>query len=738
MLFKQKKISVCIGMLCGSIAISASVQGQVIPPEYGQKIGDVVVSASLVGTELKDMTQNTSILTNEDIKNAPDQTIDQVFKNQSSVFLNDTPYFAKDMTGQSINVRGLGNQRTLVLIDGVPANNAMYGTVEWNRAPISAVEDVEFIRGGVSNLYGNMGMGGVVNITTKPISDNKGEVSASYGSYGTGNVAASKELAINDVLKIRVSADYFATDGYVVQPTISPATAYPNKKTTSVSANQAAPLLPGIGPASANAANYRLDGSLKLNSDTDAFFKMGSHNFTNLMGPGYSFLPKTMQQTTFSTGVSTRLSSNQRIDANAYYENGNLWQQNVTNSPPRSPYMSSNYENPFSTVGASAKYLQQFQNFVVDEVMLGVDGRQVAAQNLTNSFSAPSSTTSNQPGSMSSSAYAKGQQQFYGVMTQLKSKASFIPLQTTLTLREDQWQSQTPTYWMAGSNGVPGYTNIPNQTVYKFSPNLGFLLQATKELDFRAAAYQGFHAPGLNNTIRSYASSTSVSLSNPNLTPENMTGFEIGTDYRWNAGFIQVTGFSAQVQNAVYAPNVTQAQAYAAGCPVTVCTGANGQTFNLYGNNQNLQSQGLEVQAHHDLSTHWALDGTYTHTNTIITWTGAGVNTTLNPIGSQVGGVPQNMGYAAVTYTPFEKTSVSANIRYIGNSWMDTPHTLPVPSYAIIGLRANYQVSPQASVFASVVNLFNRTYITYNAATSQASYTLGQPQSVNVGARITF
>ena len=142
MMFQQKKISACVGMLFGSVVISASVQAQVIPPEYGQKIGDVVVSASLVGTELKDMTQNTSILTNEDIKNAPDQTIDQVFKNQSSVFLNDTPYYEKDVTAQSLNVRGLGNQRTLVLIDGVPANNAMYSTVEWNRAPLSAIEDV--------------------------------------------------------------------------------------------------------------------------------------------------------------------------------------------------------------------------------------------------------------------------------------------------------------------------------------------------------------------------------------------------------------------------------------------------------------------------------------------------------------------------------------------------------------------------------------------------------------------
>ena len=59
MMFQQKKISACVGMLFGSVVISASVQAQVIPPEYGQKIGDVVVSASLVGTELKDMTQNT-------------------------------------------------------------------------------------------------------------------------------------------------------------------------------------------------------------------------------------------------------------------------------------------------------------------------------------------------------------------------------------------------------------------------------------------------------------------------------------------------------------------------------------------------------------------------------------------------------------------------------------------------------------------------------------------------------
>ncbi len=201
MVLKQKKISACIGMLFGSMLISSGAQAQIAPPsDYDQKLADMVVTATKSGTTLKDMTQNTTILTKEELEIAPEQTIDQILKNQTSVFLNDQPYYEKDPTGQSINVRGLGNARTLVLIDGVPANDAMYGTVQWNLVPMSAIQDVEFIRGGVSSLYGNMGMGGVINITTKPISDDKGEVSGSIGSYATGTAAVSKEFAISDSL----------------------------------------------------------------------------------------------------------------------------------------------------------------------------------------------------------------------------------------------------------------------------------------------------------------------------------------------------------------------------------------------------------------------------------------------------------------------------------------------------------------------------------------------------------
>ena len=715
------------------LLVSQASAQSATPADYGQRIGDVVVSASRSGTELKDMTQNTSVITSEDIQNSPNQTVDQVLKNQSSVFLNDQPYYFKDPTSQSLNVRGLGNARTLVLIDGVPANDAMYGTIQWNLVPLSAVEDVELIRGGVSNLYGNMGMGGVVNITTKAISDNKGEISGSYGTWNTSNVAASKEFAVNEVLKLRISADAFNTSGYVQQATISPATTYPNGRTLQGATKaQAAPLQPSMGPETSKSSNVRMQGDLRLSADTTAFFNLGYHTMQNLPTGGYNFATKTSEETTFSGGVTTKLNANEKIQANAYYEWTSLWQQNVSQDPTYgannkvtvgTPYISSNYNNPYSTTGASAQYTRIIQDFAVDQIIASVDGRQVAASNLTNQL-----TTT---GANNGVSYAQGSQQFYGLMGQLKSKAGILPIQTTLSARLDQWNSQIPTYYVGGVNGAnPTYTNALNQTVYKFSPNLGVLYNATKELDFRAAAYQGFHAPGLNNQIRSYGTVTNYSAANPNLTPENMTGYEIGTDYRWNAGFVQVTAFNANLTNAIYAATATQTQiqAYCATCT----------SGNIYGNNQTLQSRGLEFQGHLDFNSKWAMDATYTHTNTILTWTGSGVSSVTNPLNSQIGGVPQNMGSAGITYIPFNKTSLNANIRYVGNSWMDTQHQLPVPAYATVGARINHELTPGTTVFMSVVNLFNRNYISYAAATSQTSYVIGQPQTITVGARVVF
>ena len=114
MKFKKNKLSVCIGMMFGSMCLSANAQ-IAPPPDYDQKLKSVTVTATRSGTPLDEIPLNTTILTKEALEVAPDQTIDQILKNVPGVVLNDTPYYQKDPTGQSINVRGLGNARTLVL-----------------------------------------------------------------------------------------------------------------------------------------------------------------------------------------------------------------------------------------------------------------------------------------------------------------------------------------------------------------------------------------------------------------------------------------------------------------------------------------------------------------------------------------------------------------------------------------------------------------------------------------------
>ena len=68
--------------------ILVRAQAQIAPPpNYDQKLGDLVVNATRSGTSLDEMPLNTTILTEEALEKSPDQTIDQVLKNVPGVFL---------------------------------------------------------------------------------------------------------------------------------------------------------------------------------------------------------------------------------------------------------------------------------------------------------------------------------------------------------------------------------------------------------------------------------------------------------------------------------------------------------------------------------------------------------------------------------------------------------------------------------------------------------------------------
>jgi len=98
----------------------------------------------------------------------------------------------------TVDLRGLGPQRTLVLINGerVPASSTT-GVVDLNTIPASLISRIEVVTGGASAVYGSDAMAGVVNFVLKD--DYEGaEVTMTYGAeLETGNAA---EFEINGLV----------------------------------------------------------------------------------------------------------------------------------------------------------------------------------------------------------------------------------------------------------------------------------------------------------------------------------------------------------------------------------------------------------------------------------------------------------------------------------------------------------------------------------------------------------
>ncbi|WP_396593514.1 TonB-dependent receptor plug domain-containing protein [Brevundimonas sp. R86498] len=135
-------------------------------------VDDIVVTA--VGTNIsgvKPVGSETVTLTREEIlrtgvSNVADavRTLPQV-RNLGDFREGGTQGSYNSQQGNAINLRGLGAQATLTLVDGhrLVATGAASNFTEANQVPLAAVERIEVIADGASALYGSDAVAGVVN-----------------------------------------------------------------------------------------------------------------------------------------------------------------------------------------------------------------------------------------------------------------------------------------------------------------------------------------------------------------------------------------------------------------------------------------------------------------------------------------------------------------------------------------------------------------------------------------------
>ncbi|MDU4393742.1 MAG: TonB-dependent siderophore receptor [Acinetobacter ursingii] len=183
-----------------------------------------------------------SVITEEDLDRLPVvNDISEYVRKMPGVNLTGNSATGQRGNNRQIDIRGMGPENTLILIDGKPVNSRNSVRYGWrgerdtrgdsNWVPTDAIESIEVIRGPAAARYGSGAMGGVVNIKTKKVTN---EVHGSIEVY-TNQPENSKEGSthresfnlsgpiIKDVLSYRLFGNYAKTDSDA--PDINPLTA---------------------------------------------------------------------------------------------------------------------------------------------------------------------------------------------------------------------------------------------------------------------------------------------------------------------------------------------------------------------------------------------------------------------------------------------------------------------------------------------------------------------------------
>jgi len=174
-------------------------------PAGASQVQEVVVTGSRIPRANLESTSPMTILSAGEIKAEGVVNIETLLNNLPSVFAGQNSTVSNGATGEAtVDLRGLGPVRTLVLIDGKrlqagDPNAAAPGPApDLNFIPSALVERVDVLTGGASSEYGADAVAGVVNFIMKK--DFEGvQIDAQYGfdQHENGNTDASQFLAGN-------------------------------------------------------------------------------------------------------------------------------------------------------------------------------------------------------------------------------------------------------------------------------------------------------------------------------------------------------------------------------------------------------------------------------------------------------------------------------------------------------------------------------------------------------------
>ncbi|RUS67473.1 Ferric enterobactin receptor [Saezia sanguinis] len=188
--FSKSKVALLVSMLFAYPVYAQSTDINSDESNNSEQVaseGGSLETVRVIGTAEEEMRQSLgySVITAEDIeKRPPVNDISDIVRTMPGVNLTGSSASGQRGNNRQIEIRGMGPENTLILVDGKPVtsrNSVRYGwrgerdtRGDSNWVPASEIERIEVLRGPSAARYGSGAAGGVVNIITKRNTDKIG------------------------------------------------------------------------------------------------------------------------------------------------------------------------------------------------------------------------------------------------------------------------------------------------------------------------------------------------------------------------------------------------------------------------------------------------------------------------------------------------------------------------------------------------------------------------------------
>jgi len=194
-----------------ALIMSALTTAGVAAPALAQdNLGEIVVTGSRIKSANLETTTPVTQITAADVVTQGVNRIEDLVNQLPQAFAAQNVNIANGSNGTAtLNLRGLGSPRTLVLVDGrrLPYGSVTNSAANINSIPTQMIERVEVLTGGASAVYGSDAVAGVVNFIMKK--DFEGvEVTSQYNFYWHENdYSGPGAIKLRDTIAARAASN---------------------------------------------------------------------------------------------------------------------------------------------------------------------------------------------------------------------------------------------------------------------------------------------------------------------------------------------------------------------------------------------------------------------------------------------------------------------------------------------------------------------------------------------------